>query len=239
MVYYDRMARKWHSVTGARGGAVKELLLNERLLERIGAIDGRAILELGIGNGYFMPLVLRRYSGQVPARLVLSDVSRVLLALARRTFPVAEAEYVVLDARDPFPLAARSLNLVLSSMVLNELPAAGLARALAECRRVLSPGGRLLAAVLHPEFVQSLARRGQLKPLRGGSFTMPGAEGLRLPVVTRRVEQYLEELGQAGFSCQTEELRPTAQLLNAKPALRQAGDMPIVLILDAEVPGNA
>lgn len=71
--YYDRIARQWHRVTGYHGGAFKRYVLNERILARIDGIDGLAILELGAGNGYFAPLLLRRFSGQQPTHLVISD----------------------------------------------------------------------------------------------------------------------------------------------------------------------
>ena len=63
---------------------------------------------------------------------------------------------------------------------------------------------------------------------------MPGAEGLRLPVVRRRAEEYQEALEQAGFRFHSEEVFPTAEVLSAKPGLRQAGGMPLALLLDCE-----
>src|SRR5262245_34725927 len=98
--YYDRIARKWHAVTGAQGGALKKLVLNDLVLSKLPDIAGLAILELGAGNGYFLPLVLRRFSGQVPSRVVITDQSRVLIDLAQRVFRVPGAEYRVLDARE-------------------------------------------------------------------------------------------------------------------------------------------
>ncbi len=53
MAYYDHIAKKWHAVTGYRGGAFKQFVLNDVLLENIPAIASQAILELGAGNGYF------------------------------------------------------------------------------------------------------------------------------------------------------------------------------------------
>jgi SAM-dependent methyltransferase len=232
--YYDRIARKWHSVTGAQGGAFKKLVLNDRVLAKLHGIAGLAILELGAGNGYFLPLVLRRFSGQVPARVVITDQSGALIELAQRFFRVADAEYRVLDVRDPFPFPKEWFDLILANMVLNEIATAGLRRALRECQRTLRPGGRLLATVTHPAFIKSLARRGQLKPLKGGMSTMPGSQGLRMPVDRRTSEGYRAALEQAGFRVRSEAVCSTDQVLNAKPGLRQAADVPIALLLDCE-----
>src|SRR5262249_28746465 len=157
--------------------------------------------------------------GEVPARVVITDQSRGLIDLAQRYFRVPEAEYRALDVRDAFPFADGSFDLIVANMIFNEVTGPVLRRALDECRRVLGPAGRLLATVTHPDFVDSLACRGQLKPYRGGVFTMPGADGLRLPVVRRSTAQYLAALKDAGFRCSSEEVFATAQILNAKPGL--------------------
>jgi hypothetical protein len=86
--YYDGIARQWHRATGHHGGALKRYVLNDLILDRIeatGPIAGRAILELGAGNGYLAPMLLRRYGGQAPARLVISDQSLALLDIAHTT----------------------------------------------------------------------------------------------------------------------------------------------------------
>ena len=51
LAYYDRIARKWHAVTGPRGGALKERVLNGLVLGKLEGIAGLSILELGAGNG--------------------------------------------------------------------------------------------------------------------------------------------------------------------------------------------
>jgi SAM-dependent methyltransferase len=234
MSYYDRIARQWHSVTGAQGGALKKLLLNDLVLSRVPNIAGSAILEVGAGNGYFLPLVLRRMSGQVPSRVVITDQSGALIELAQRHFRVAVAEYGVLDVRDPFPFADGSFDLILANMIFNELTNSGLRKALTESQRILSAEGRLLATVIHPAFVESLERRGQLRPLTPGLFTMPGSDGLRLPVVRRSSEEYSVALEKAGFRFRLEEVLPTDKVRNAKPGLRQAGDVPLALILECD-----
>src|SRR5713101_8065328 len=139
MPYYDHIAKKWHTLTGAHGGAFKKYALNDLVLSRISGIAGLAILELGAGNGYFMPLVLRRFSGQVASRIVITDQSELMLRLAQRSFKVAEAEYQVLDVRAPFPLGNDSFDLILANMIFNEITTPDLRRAVRECHRVLAP----------------------------------------------------------------------------------------------------
>ncbi len=74
------------------------------MLSHINTIAGSAILELGAGNGYFAPLLLRRFSGRLPARLIISDQSLALLTIAQSTFHIDDAEYSIIDVQEPFLL---------------------------------------------------------------------------------------------------------------------------------------
>ncbi len=234
MAFYDRIAKQWHAVTGARGGALKEHVLNSLVLGKILDVAGLSILELGAGNGYFLPLVLRHFSGRVPARVVITDQSPSLLRLARQSFQVPDADYLPLDVRRPFPFDAGAFDLIVANMVLNEVATPGLRRALRECHRTLTEGGRLLATVLHPAFVDSLARRRLLKRSPEGVLTMPGAEGLRLPVVRRTPQGYRWAFEGAGFGYGAEDVHATPEVLRAKPGLREAGNVPLALLIEGQ-----
>jgi len=234
MPYYDQIAKKWHSLSGAQGGAFKKYALNGLVLSRISSIARQAILELGAGNGYFVPLALRRYSGQVASRIVITDQSPALLNIARRSFRVPEAEYKLLDVRTPFPFVNESFDLILANMIFNEITTRDLRHALKECHRVLSSKGRILATVIHPTFVKSLARREQLKPYGNGVYTMPASDGLRLPVALRSLKGYESALQDAGFQFQSEDIFGNRQVMSAKPGLRQAGKTPIAMLLECD-----
>jgi SAM-dependent methyltransferase len=231
-VYYNGIAKQWSRATGHHGGALKRYVLNERILARIAGVAVRALLELGAGNGYFLPLLLRRFSGQLPRRVVVSDQSTVLLRIAETEFAVPGAEYLALDVQAPFPFADASFDLILATMLFNELPTSYLARALAECRRVLAPGGQLLASVPHPAFVHALARRGALTQFGRGLWAMPSAEGLRLPVARRSLEAYAALVAQSGFTATSEDVWPNDQVLHAKPGLTVGRRVPLALVLD-------
>jgi SAM-dependent methyltransferase len=230
MAYYDSIAKRWHETTGAKGGAFKELVLNNILLQKLSGIDHCSILELGAGNGYFLPLVLRRFSGQAPSRITVTDQSERLLEIARRHFRIPDAGYQVLDVGKPFPFGDGQFDLVLASMVFNEVPARDFRNALKECYRVLSGAGLLLIAVTHPDFIDSLRKRGLLKPTREGVLTMPGSGSLRLPVVIRSLGSYRRGLQEAGLQYEEEEGYPTLEVLNVKAGLRNAWKVPVALV---------
>lgn len=230
MAYYDAIASQWHRVTGYKGGAFKRLVLNDILLDSIPEIQGRSILELGAGNGYFMPLVLRRYSGKTPSKIVITDQSSKLIEIARKNFPIQGAVYKILNAAKKFPFADAGFDLIIATMVFNELATGAMRKAFEESHRVMANGGLFLVTVAHPDFVSSLRKRRLIRKSANGKLTVPGAGTLRLPVVVRRVEVYRRVLEETGFSYDERSIYPTAEVLNAKPGLRNAGDAPLALL---------
>jgi SAM-dependent methyltransferase len=173
----------------------------------------------------------------VPRRLVISDQSSELLAIARTELRVPAADYLLLDVqRTPFPFEDASFDLVLAGMLFNELPTAAYAGAAAECARVLAAGGQLIATVPHPDFVRALARKGELTDFGRGLAAMPGAEGLRLPVSRRPRAAYLAPLEAAGFAVQVEDVAGTPSVRRARPGLRAGRGLPLALLLDCRLP---
>jgi len=230
MAYYDGIAKRWHETTEYKGGAFKEFVLNNILLEKLSGINNRFILELGAGNGYFLPLVLRRFSGQVPSGVTVTDKSERLLEIAKRHFRIPDAEYQCLDVCKPFPFVNDNFDLIIASMVFNEVPAHCFRNALKECHRVLKSDSLFLISVIHPDFITSLQKREPLKPYKDGVLTMSGSGSLRIPVVIRTLENYRNSLREAGFQYQETEGASSREVLNIKAGLRNSGKAPIALV---------
>lgn len=207
-------------------------MLNDHILTQISSIAGNAIIELGAGNGYFAPLLLRRFSGQLPSRLVITDQSQALLNIAQSSFWIDGAEYLALDVQDPFPFPDGSFHLVLASMLFNELTTSGLQNALQECYRILTEDGHLLATVPHPDLVHELAKKGALTDFGHGLFTMPSAEGMRLPVSRRSMHAYRKVMEVCGFTVMTQDIHPDEKTLHEKPGLKVSYGTPLGLLFN-------
>jgi len=112
------------------------------MLALAGDVDGRHVLDAGCGSGPLAAALASR-----GAAVTGVDASPRMLALARRrlgeTVPLLE-----LDLRDPMPFGTGTFDDVVASLVLHYLEDWG--PTLTEVRRVLRPGGRLLASVDHP-----------------------------------------------------------------------------------------
>lgn len=107
-----------------------------------GDVAGRRILDAGCGSG---PLFARlRERG---ATVTGIDASAAMLELARRRLGT-DADLRVADLADRLPFNDATFDDVIASLVLHYLQDWG--PTLAELRRVLRPGGRLIMSVMHP-----------------------------------------------------------------------------------------
>ena len=118
-----------------------------RLLDRL---DGRAdltgplqLLDVGVGTGTLALAALEHWQG---ARAIGVDPSRVMLRLAegearRRAEGVADRLRLMIGDATALPLEDASIDLVLSSFVIQLVPSR--AAALREMLRVLRPGGTI------------------------------------------------------------------------------------------------
>ena len=103
------------------------------------------ILELGVGTGETARRVLARHPG---AHLTGIDVSEEMLEEARRRLPDADLRVARLE--DPLPEGP--FDLVVSTLAVHHLDAAGKADLFRRVAAALAPGGRfVLADVVIPE----------------------------------------------------------------------------------------
>ncbi|MCZ2818152.1 class I SAM-dependent methyltransferase [Modestobacter sp. VKM Ac-2984] len=118
------------------------------MLDLVGDVRGRRVLDAGCGSG---PLAAAlRTRGAVVTGF---DSSAVMVELARERLG-ADADVQVADLSAPLPFADDSFDDVTASLVLHYLR--DWSAPLAELRRVLRPGGRLMLSVNHPSLYKML-----------------------------------------------------------------------------------
>jgi ubiquinone/menaquinone biosynthesis C-methylase UbiE len=122
------------------------------MLALAGDVAGRRILDVGCGSGPLFAALRDR-----GATMTGCDKSVGMLQLARRRLG-DDANLLVADLGSPLPFPDSAFDDVVASLVLHYLE--DWAAPLAELRRVLKPGGRLMASVNHPIAGHPLVRPG-------------------------------------------------------------------------------
>ncbi len=122
------------------------------ILELAGDVAGRRVLDAGCGSGPIASALRDR--GAIVAGF---DSSAGMLELARRRLGPG-ADLHLADLASPLPFGDGTFDDVIAALVLHYLK--DWTGPLAELRRVLRPGGRLIVAVDHP-FAIELAQRAQ------------------------------------------------------------------------------
>ena len=112
------------------------------MLGLAGDVSGRRILDAGCGSGPLSAALRARH-----AVVTGVDASAAMVDLARERLG-EDADLHVADLGAPLPFADAAFDDVVASLVLHYLE--DWAAPLAELRRVLRPGGRLLVSVNHP-----------------------------------------------------------------------------------------
>ncbi|PSF06011.1 malonyl-[acyl-carrier protein] O-methyltransferase BioC [Marinobacter fuscus] len=137
------IARGFGSASGTYDGAsrLQKVMGDAMMAEFTGKFAPETILDLGCGTGWFTRKLAQHYPR---ARVTGADLAPGMLAEASRLSPKG-LRWLQADA-EQLPLPDNSTDLVFSNLMIqwSNRPDA----ILAECRRVLKPGGRLMVSTL-------------------------------------------------------------------------------------------
>ncbi len=147
---YDRFAEAYAAET--ESNLVNAYYARPAILDLAGDVAGRRVLDAGCGAGPLAEALRER-----GALVTGIDSSAEMLALARGRLG-QDADLRRVDLAGPLPFPDASFDDVVACLVLHYLR--DWTRPLAELRRVLAPGGRLIVAVDHPFVVQAMAEPG-------------------------------------------------------------------------------
>lgn len=137
---YDRMADEF--LLHAEDSAYNAHYDRPAVLDLIGDVAGRRVLDAGCGPGLYAEALLER-----GAEVLGFDASTAMVDLARvRVGDRADIRVARLD--EPFPYADDSVDLVLCALAIHYV--ADRHAAFAEMHRVLRPGGVAVVSTQHP-----------------------------------------------------------------------------------------
>ncbi|MBC2873924.1 MULTISPECIES: class I SAM-dependent methyltransferase [Streptomyces] len=205
------------------------------MLDLAGDVTGRRILDAGCGSGPLSAALRDR--GAVVTGV---DSSAAMLALAGRRLG-DEADLHQADLRDRLPFDDGTFDDVVSSLVLHYLEDWG--PTLAELRRVLKPGGRLIASVDHP-FVAYTIREPRPDYFATTSYTFDwtfGGRTVPMKFWRKPLHAMTDAFTTAGFRLSTiSEPQPDPAARELFPdGFRRLSTTPCFLFFVAEVPPPA
>lgn len=121
------------------------------MLDLVGDVAGRDVLDIGCGGGPLAEQLVQR-----GARVSGFDSSASMIEIARDRLDDS-VDLTVADLAEPLPYDDNSFDAACASLVLHYLP--DWVESLSEIRRVLRPGGRLIASINHPRLFALMEKR--------------------------------------------------------------------------------
>jgi 2-polyprenyl-3-methyl-5-hydroxy-6-metoxy-1,4-benzoquinol methylase len=163
------------------------------LLELLGDIEGREVLDAACGEGF----LARRLAAR-GARVIGLDLSPRLIAMARAKGPAGAIDYRVADLSRPLPELAGRFGLIGSHLALNDVrDHRGFAATLAALAR---PGARVALAFNNP---YSSVIRGHIADYYDneaiGVYAGLSARGVKAHYYHRTLAEYLDAFLGVGF----------------------------------------
>jgi ubiquinone/menaquinone biosynthesis C-methylase UbiE len=147
---WDEAAEEFASFFADGGDRYHAHVINPCLLELLGDVQGKTVLDLACGEGHFARHLAEVTKGRV--RVVGVDASQTMIRIAQeRNDAYGQClTFQVGDASALGDLSPHSFDVVVCNMALMDMQ--DYAGAIAEVARVLRPGGAFVFSMLHPCF---------------------------------------------------------------------------------------
>jgi ubiquinone/menaquinone biosynthesis C-methylase UbiE len=168
--------------------------------ELLGCVSGKRILDAGCGDGCHATGLASQ-----GASVVGVDGSSEMIALAEQRSGGCGVEYRLADLTEALPFPDDSFDIIVSTMVLAEIPRIDVA--IAEFARILGNDGFLVLTMPHPCFFCSdwvTDEKGRRLYKKVSDYLTPIVETLNFWGETlyfhRPLSQYFDELSRSGFT---------------------------------------
>jgi demethylmenaquinone methyltransferase/2-methoxy-6-polyprenyl-1,4-benzoquinol methylase len=121
-------------------------------LEKLSARPGEKVLEIGFGTGHCLVALAQAVGGA--GKVYGIDFSDEMLRIARQNLEkegLADRVELICEDAGKLPYAAETLDAIFMSFALELFDTPKIPRVLAECKRVLRPGGRIVVVGVSKE----------------------------------------------------------------------------------------
>jgi ubiquinone/menaquinone biosynthesis C-methylase UbiE len=142
---WEANAENFAALIDDKGTPHHQKILNPCVEKLLGDVEGKRLLDAGCGEGY-----LSRYYAQRGADVVGVDISEKMITICKQKSKKQQIEFFVGDVCNLVLFKDSSFDLVLSNLVLLNIPC--FKEALLEFFRILKFKGILVFSVVHPAF---------------------------------------------------------------------------------------
>lgn len=232
----DEAIRRWNenaarfvSTYSENGDIHREVLLNPTILDLLGSIQGKRVLDAGCGEGY-----LSRMLAKLGAHVVGVDYSENMIKMAHeRTLEDLGIRFVHGNCEELSSFQDGTFDLIVSNMVIQDLP--NYDKAISEMYRLLSENGVFIFSILHPCFITPgsgwvRSENGDKLYWKVDHYFNEGVYEQALPVDNndkilffhRTLTSYFHTIRNAGFQIETMiEPKPSEEMLEKYPSFEE------------------
>ena len=225
---WDAFADQYAQNHGADGDLHKEVLLNPTLLELLGEVRGKKVLDAGCGEGY-----LSRKLAILGANVTAIDSSPRMLEIAKdRTPDHLPVKYAHGSCEDLHDFEDGCFDMIVSNMVIHDL--ANYDLAFTEMYRLLGHGGTFIFSILHPCFITpnsgwERSSTGEKlhwnvdRYFHEGAYEQPGlGDKEKMLFFHRTLTSYINTLLKTGFVLEgLVEPKPSEEMIRKYPSFKE------------------
>lgn len=242
---YEEIADDIAAYAGENGGDIQRYIVAPAMLDIIGPVNGKEILDLYCGAGY-----LSRRLATMGAKITAIDSSERLIGIARELNKRenSKIEYAIAEPTDLSVVEDSTFDDVICNMGL--MITRDLAGTVAELARLVKLGGRFIFSIIHPCF--GMPDSCWVKDSEGHNIyksvdnyhtegwwpsELTGMIRSRSKAKHRTLSRYVNALSARGFNVRRiVEPKPSLEALTLKPQLDIYERVPPVMIIEAIFP---
>lgn len=140
---WDRVAEDYDSLVGESGDFNHKTYINPAVLEILGNVKNKNVLDLACGQGYFSKILADK-----GARVTGIDISEDLISIAKEKFENPTIQFLVRDGSDLEGIKDNQFEAVVCNMSFHDIENVG--ETIDEIARVIQISGKLIFSIPHP-----------------------------------------------------------------------------------------
>ncbi len=141
---WDAQAKWYDKIVGEEGSYYHKEVIVPKLLQKLGSIKNKKILDLGCGQGFFCRILSKKQ-----AKVTGVDLSKNLIHLAK-TYPTYDIQYFISSSENLSFLEENSFDFAISILSIGNIK--NISQTFKEIYKILKNNGKFIFVIIHPCF---------------------------------------------------------------------------------------